>query len=132
MISEEKRWSNRPSGWSGTCDFTTESRRHGEKIELSFRGAQRRGICIVGQFPSFRVFPRDVDRMIQVQEQPFAAVKEAETKKIVVNERCKGAENDVDEAEAAMPFGDRQVGSEGGVVVHVIEVVGEGRVAVVN
>ncbi len=70
--------------------------------------------------------------MVEVQEQAFAAVEKSEAKKIVVDEGCERAQDDVEQAEAAVAFGDGHLGAEGGVAVHVVDVVGQGGVGVVE
>ena len=45
---------------------------------------------------------------------------------------AQGTDDDVEEAEAAAAFSDRHLGAEGGVTVHVIDVVGERGVGVVE
>src|SRR5580658_101119 len=84
------------------------------------------------KFPCFRVFPRDIDGVIEVQQQALATIEKAEAKKKVVDERCEGTHDDVEHAEAALAFGDYHLGAEGGVTVHMVDVVGEGGVGVVE
>ena len=67
-----------------------------------------------------------------MKEQAFAAVEKSEPKKVIVDERCNWTHDDVEEAESAVAFGDRHFGAERGVAVHVVDVVGEGRVGVVE
>ena len=64
-----------------------------------------------------------------MQQQPFAPIEESETKKIVVDKRGHRAHDNVREAEAAPS---RCLRAEGGVAVHVIDVIGERRVRMVN
>src|SRR3984957_9622474 len=59
------------------------------------------------EFPGFGVFPGDVDSVVEVQQEAFAAVEEAEAKEIVVDERCQRAQDDVDRAEADFAVGFR-------------------------
>ena len=56
-------------------------------------------------FPGLSVLPRDINSVVEVQEEPFAAIEKAEAKKVVIDERREWAEDDVDEAEGAMLFG---------------------------
>src|ERR1700736_269603 len=55
---------------------------------------------LVRDFPGLGVFPGHINRVVEVQQQPFAAVEEAEAEKIVVDERGRRAQHDVDHAEA--------------------------------
>jgi hypothetical protein len=41
---------------------------------------------LVCQLPGLSVFPGDVNRVVEMQEKPFATVKKSQAKKIVVNE----------------------------------------------
>lgn len=70
--------------------------------------------------------------MVQVQEQALAPVEKSETKKIVVNERCRGSQHDVNHAETDGTLCGDHFCSERRVTVHVAKVVGEGWVAAMN
>lgn len=70
--------------------------------------------------------------MVEVQEQAFAAVEESKAEKIIVEEGEERAEDDVDEAEADFAFGHDHLGAQRGVAVHVVDVVGEVGVGVVE
>src|SRR5260370_35239656 len=59
------------------------------------------------QFPCFSVFPGHVGCVVEVQQQPFATVRESEAEEIVVDERRSGAYDDIDYAEAAASGGQR-------------------------
>ena len=44
-----------------------------------------RPVSLVRQFPGLRVFPRNVDRVIEVQQQPFASVEKSKPE----NDSCR-------------------------------------------
>src|SRR5580698_817083 len=90
------------------------------------------GFVLTCEFPCLRIFPRDINRMVEVEEQAFAAIEKSEAEKIVVDECRERAQDDVEEAEATLALGNRHVCAEGGVAVHVVNVVGEGGVRVVE
>src|SRR5208282_5390041 len=70
--------------------------------------------------------------MVEMEKQAFAAVKEAEAEDVVVEERGQRAQDDVEQAKAAMAVGDSHLGSKGRIAVHVVDVVGEGGIGVVE
>ena len=70
--------------------------------------------------------------MVEVQEQALAAVEKSEAEEIVVDERCDRADDYVEQAETALVFRDGHFRAQGRVAVHVIDVVGEGGVGVVD
>ena len=70
--------------------------------------------------------------MVEMQEQAFAAIEEAEAEDVVVNEGGNRSEYDIQDAEAGVAFGDGHLGAQRGLAVHVVEVVGEGGVGVVE
>src|SRR5579863_7072938 len=70
--------------------------------------------------------------MVEVQQQAFAAIEESEAEEIVVEEREHRTENDVDEAEADFAFSHDHLRAERGVAVHVVDVVGESWVGVMD
>jgi hypothetical protein len=63
------------------------------------------GTGTASEFPCLRVFPGDVNRVVEVEKQSFAAIKEAEAKKIVVDECRQRAQNYVEETESASAAG---------------------------
>ena len=70
--------------------------------------------------------------MIEVQQQALASVEKSEAEKVVVEECGRRANDDVEDAEAHAASGDNDLRAERRVAVHVIEVVGEGGVGVVD
>jgi hypothetical protein len=52
--------------------------------------------------PTPCVFPRNIDGMVEVQQQAFAAVEKSEAERIVVDECGQRAQHDVDHAEAGL------------------------------
>src|SRR5579863_8400295 len=69
----------------------------------------RSALLLAAQFPRLRVFPGYIASMIQMQQQPFAAIEKSKADEVVVHERCQRAQYDVDEAEASVAFGDGQL-----------------------
>src|SRR5271168_248303 len=108
---------------------------HGEKGRRGrgrWEKAIRTGNVVAFEVPCFGVLPRNVTGVVEVQQQTFAAVEKSEANKVVVNECCQRAQNDVAEAEAAVAFGTRQLCAQRGIAVHVAEVKSEVGVGVVN
>src|SRR5437588_4509371 len=70
--------------------------------------------------------------MVEVQQQAFATVEEAEPEKIVIDESKERAQDDVDETEANFAFSDEHLGAERGIAVHVLDVIGERGVGVME
>ena len=70
--------------------------------------------------------------MIEVEQETFSSIEKAETEDVVVGEGRPRADDDVEEAETARALGNCHLGAEGGVVVHVVDVVGQGGVGVVE
>src|ERR1700692_5115122 len=73
------------------------------------------------KFPRLGVFPRCVPSMVKMQKQAFAAVKESQPNKVVVDKRRQRSQNDIGEAEAAVAFGDRHLRPQGGEAGHMVE-----------
>src|SRR5208337_173463 len=80
----------------------------------------------------FSVFPRDVNRVVQMQQQALAAVKKSEAEKIVVDKRKQWPQHDVDHAESDFALGHNHLRAQRRVAVHVLDVVGERGVGVVD
>ncbi len=89
-----------------------------------------------GEFPGLGVLPADVDRVVEVEQQTFAAVEEAEADDVVVGERCQRVEDDVpDEAEgvaAGLAAGNGESRHLVAVAVHMLEVERQGGVSVME
>src|SRR5437660_6287651 len=119
----------RTTGRFGKKRFTAEiaEKRRGLLKKYSFARSVR-----TSQFPRLGILPRDVPRVIEVQQQAFAAVEKSEADEVVVDECRQWTQNDVDEAEAAVSFGDRQVRAQRGITVHVTEVESQGWIGVVD
>lgn len=87
-------------------------------------------------FPGFGVFPTDVDGVVEVEEEAFASVEEAEAEDIVIDEGGCGVEDDVpdegDGGAADFAFGGDELADLGAVAVHVLEVEVQGGVSVVE
>ena len=67
-----------------------------------------------------------------MQQQPFAPVEEPEAEEIVVEEGEQGTHDDIDKAEAGVAFADDHLRAEQGVAVHMLDVVGERGIGVVD
>ena len=67
-----------------------------------------------------------------MEEQPFASIEETEAEKIVVDETSEWAQDDIEEAEAALAMSDCHLRAQRRVVVHVIDVVGQSGIRVVE
>ena len=76
------------------------------------------------QFPNLGVFPGNVDCVVEVQQQSFTSVEKTQTEKIVVNEGQAGPQRDVDHAESGTPLGHGHLRSQRRVAVHVVDVIG--------
>jgi hypothetical protein len=50
-----------------------------------------RQFFLARQFPCLRVFPGDVDGVVEMQQQAFAAVEETQAEDLVVEEGCEWA-----------------------------------------
>jgi len=61
--------------------------------------------------------------MVKVQKQALATIKESQPKKIVVDESPKRAQKNIEQAEAALAPGDRHFSAERRVAVHVVNVI---------
>jgi hypothetical protein len=74
--------------------------------------------------------------VIEVQQEAFAAVEEAEAEEVVPEEGEDGDEEDVpvegEDGAADAVFGDEDLCAEGGVAVHVLEVTLEVGIGMVN
>src|SRR5215471_812303 len=70
--------------------------------------------------------------MVQVQQQSLAAVKKSKAEEIVVDEGEHRPQDDVDEAETHRAPGNNHLRPERGVAIHVLDVVGERRVGMVQ
>src|ERR1039458_6214593 len=64
------------------------------------------------ELPRLGVFPRDVDGVVEVEQQASPAVEDYHAEQEVVDERGQRAQNDVDETEASVPLGNRQLGTQ--------------------
>src|SRR5215472_7786478 len=89
-------------------------------------------LLAAAQFPRFGVLPGDVNGVIQVQQQAFAPVEKSETEKVVVDKGEPGPQHNVAETETDFAFRRHHLRSQRGIAVHVLDVVGEGRVGVMN
>src|SRR5260221_2994155 len=95
--------------------------------------ARVRGLFLCpSQLVNFGVLPAHVHRVIEVQQQAFFAVEEAEAEEVVVNESKPRANNDIDKTEAFLAISDRHLRTQRRVLVHVLNVAGEGGVGVVK
>ena len=70
--------------------------------------------------------------MVEVQQQAFAAVEKSEAEKIIVDKRRQRPQDDVEQAEAAVALGDCHFRAQGRIAVHVVDVIGERGVGVVD
>ena len=70
--------------------------------------------------------------MVEVQQQPFAAVEEAETEEVVVDEGCQWTQHDVAHAESDWARRHDHLRAQGRVAVHVLDIIGERRVGVMD
>src|SRR5581483_4641183 len=84
------------------------------------------------QLPSLRILPRNVNRMIEMQQQPLAPIQKAKPEKVVIDERSPGPQHNVYETEAVIPLVHRHLGPKRRVAVHVLDVIGEGGVGVMD
>ena len=79
--------------------------------------------------PGFNELPVNVDGVVQVQQEAFASVKEAEAEDVVVDEGCPGVEESVPDEDrekaAGAPLAGQQRGNLGAVAVHVLQVDGQ-------
>ena len=66
-----------------------------------------------------------------MQQKSLATVEKSETKEVVVDECQLGADDDIQQIEAAVTFGDRNFCTGRRVTVHVIDVATQGGVSVV-
>ena len=86
--------------------------------------------------PGFGVLPTDVGGVVEVEEEPFAAIEEAQAEDVVPEEGEGGDDGyvpDEDGKEAAgFPFGDEELCAEGAVAIHVLDVAFEGGIGVVD
>src|SRR6516165_6745687 len=70
------------------------------KDEYGAEGSSVPGIAVAREFPCFCVFPGNVHGMIQVQQQAFAAVQEAQADHVVVEEGRQWSHHNVGDAES--------------------------------
>src|SRR5271167_916543 len=82
--------------------------------------------------PRLRIFPAHIFRVVEVQQQAFAAVEEAAAQNVVVEKRQAWADDDIHQAETALTLGDRHLCSQRRVAVHVVEVAIERGIGVVQ
>ena len=94
------------------------------------------GLGEFGGAPGFGVLPTDVGRVVEMKQEAFAAVKEADAEDVVPDEGEDGDEGYVPdeggEGAAGFSFGDKDLSAQGAVAVHVLEVALEGGVGVVD
>src|ERR1700757_3031353 len=70
--------------------------------------------------------------MVKVQQQSLAAIKKSKPEEIVVEEGKQRPQDDVDETEPNWALGDNHLRPERRVAVHVLDVVGQSGVRVVD
>src|ERR1700693_4036244 len=92
----------------------------------------RRLVSFVRQFPSLRVFPRNIHRVIEVPQQTFTAIEKAEAEEVVVEERSGRPQDDVECAEPHASLSDNHLRTQRREEVHVVEIVSERGVGVVQ
>lgn len=68
-------------------------------------------LVLSSQFPCFCIFPRDVDRVIHVQQKAFASIQKSKTKNVVIQKRKFRPHNNVQQTEPAMAFCKRDLGA---------------------
>src|ERR1039458_7555293 len=126
-----------PSGrWQSSS--TSCASRYGDSACRLRRGEPRlyvdylRRFFLARQFPGLGIFPRYVDGVVEVQKQAFAAVEKSEAEKIIVDKRREWTQDDVEQTEAAAAFGDCHLRAQRRVAVHVVDVVCERGVGVVE
>src|ERR1700722_3536129 len=86
------------------------------------------------QFPCLCIFPRYVNGVVKMQQQPLATVEKAKAEEVVVNERCQRSEQNVNRAEphSAAAIGHNHLRAQRRVAIHVLNVVGECWVGMVD
>ena len=97
----------------------------------------RRTLRFACCLPGFGVLPADVGGVVEVQQEAFAAVEEAEAEDVVPEEGEGGGRRGRSSRRRATErlvraLGDEEVGAEGAVAVHVLEVALEVGVGVVD
>src|SRR5579864_3722597 len=70
--------------------------------------------------------------MVQVQQESFFAIEETESNKIVIEKCQERPHGDIQEAESDLAFGNHHLRAERRVAVHVLDVIGDCRVGVVD
>src|ERR1700741_2214484 len=60
--------------------------------------------------------------MIEVKKQDLAAIQQAQTKEVVVDEGRKGIDHDVKQTESTAALSDRDLGTQRRIAVHVADV----------
>ena len=70
--------------------------------------------------------------MVKVQKQALTTIKKSQPKKIVVDEGSERAEKDIEQAEAPFATGDHHFSAERRVAVHVVDVLIERGVGMVD
>src|SRR5205807_7181872 len=119
----------RTTGRFGKKKFTAEIAEKRRRLLKKYSSARS---ARASQFPRLGVLPRDVSGVVEVQQQAFAAVEKSEADEVVVDECRQRTQNDVDEAEAVVALGDRQLRPQRRITVHVIEVESQGWVGVMD
>src|SRR4029450_3238713 len=70
--------------------------------------------------------------MIHVQQQPRPSIQEAKPKDVVVDERCKRTQREIHRREMQGPLSNNHLCAKRRVAIHVLDVVGDGWVRMVN
>src|SRR5208337_4508224 len=73
-----------------------------------------------------------VGGVVEVQQQALPAIEKSEAEKIVINEGCERAQGDIEQAESAAALGHCHLRAERRVAVHVVDIIGERGVGVVQ
>jgi len=84
------------------------------------------------RFPGFGILPGDVNGMVEVQQQSLPAVEKAEAEEVVVDECGQRADDNVNHAEPDFTFRHDHLRGQGRVAVHVVYVIRERGVGVVD
>src|SRR5207244_8884560 len=72
--------------------------------------------------PSHSVFPDHIDGVVEMQQQSFFAIEEAEAKKIVIDERRPRSYDDIPQGEAVSLFRRGRFRAQAGVAIHVADI----------
>ena len=70
--------------------------------------------------------------MVELEQQTFTPVQKAESEKVVITEGRQWSQHDIDQAETAWPIGGCHLSTQGRVAVHMVKVVAECGIRVVN